>query len=91
MSYKLNSNIYVHSEDGLDEVSYVLGAYLMKAQGESLENVMKQNLKLNKSHGKDGMSSSMYWGLQWYCLKLGRSPEDCLLATDGNNVSSYEL
>jgi hypothetical protein len=29
-SYHVYSNIYVHSYDGLDKVSYVLGAYKLK-------------------------------------------------------------
>ena len=63
----------------------------MKSKGDSLETVMKDILKFYKSIGHKNMGSTMYWALQWYCLKLGRTPDQCLLVTDGNNANNYEL
>lgn len=92
MSYKLYSNIYVHSLEGFDRVSCVLGAYQMKYLNKTMKEVMNSVMEFYHKQGKtDGMNFRFYNQLQWYCLGLGRSTEECLFGNNGNDPKSYEL
>ena len=90
MSYQLKSIIYVHNMDGFDQVSEVLGIYKMKYLGTSLSDVVKEIFAFyDKSGKKDGLGSCYYNSLQWNCLMLGRTNDECLIGLNGNDVSSY--
>lgn len=92
MSYRLNSMIVVHSIEGFDRVSFVMGAYQMKFLNYGLKDVMKEILGFyGKNKRTGGLGWRFYNGLQWYCLGLGRSAEECLIGAKGNEATSYDL
>jgi hypothetical protein len=70
--------VYVHDSEGFDQTGYVLGAYKMKYMKATMKEVMTENLQIIKEE-RQKMKCNYYYGLQWYCLSLGRSDEECLI------------
>lgn len=90
ISYNVYSNIYIHSLDGFDRVSCVMGAYQMKFLNKSLKDVMTSIMEFYRQQGNNhGISFRFYNQLQWYCLSLNRTKEECVLGSNGNDSKSY--
>lgn len=73
----------MHCSAGVDRTGYVGGAYKMKYLDKSLEEVVHENLLVLKGYRKH-MHFNTFNGLQWYCLSLGRSEEECLIGKEAN-------
>ena len=66
--------------NGFDGVNYVAAAYQMKYLGVQFKDAMRQIYEFYQEAGNTkGFPSSYYYGLQWYCLGLGSTPEQCLI------------
>jgi len=78
LSYNIKGYVYLHSSEGLDRVGYVAGAYKMKYLNATMTEVMRENLDILKPE-RDYMRCTSYYGLQWYCLSLGRTGQECLV------------
>ena len=78
MNSPIKTIVYMHCSAGLDRVGYVSGAFKMKFMNESFKSVMEENLEILREF-RGHMHFNTYNGLQWFCLSLGRSEEECLI------------
>lgn len=80
--------VYVHCSQGVDRAGYVAGAYKMTFKNATMAEVVRENLTFMKEI-RNYIHFNSFNGLQWYCLHLGRSEEECLVhVLDANKLKS---
>lgn len=72
MNSPIKTIVYFHCSQGIDRAGYVAAAYKMKNMQYTFTDAMLENFQLTRTI-RGHMHFNSFYGLQWYCLYLGRT------------------
>ena len=72
------TTIYIHCSAGIDRTGFISGAYKMREFNAKFDQVLKENFEIMKGL-RGHMHFHTYQAMQWFCLHLGKSEEECML------------